>query len=78
MGMKVMGFVLKRPGLYRFAGWAARVGLRLMPRFLIYNPLNVWGKQRDLPTPPRQTFRQQFANRQNVESVERTKVKSED
>ena len=63
VGMKFMGFVLKRPTLYRFAGWAARLGLRVMPRFLIYNPLNVWGKQRDLPTPPRETFRQQFEKR---------------
>jgi len=34
--------------------------------FLLYNPLNPWGKQRELPAVPRQTFRQWYLeNRRN-------------
>lgn len=31
-----------------------------MPRFLLYNPLNPWGKHREVPTAPGQTFRQWY------------------
>lgn len=30
---------------------------------MIYNPLNAWGRQRDLPEAPVKSFRQQFAER---------------
>ncbi|MCA9061311.1 MAG: lactate utilization protein, partial [Planctomycetaceae bacterium] len=55
--MKVVSAVLKRPWLYRMAGAAARVSLRLLPRFAVYNPLNGWGRKRDLPAVPPESFR---------------------
>jgi L-lactate dehydrogenase complex protein LldF len=55
--------VLKRPWLYAISGKAARLALRILPRGLVYNRLNPWGKQRELPAAPQQSFRQLFKNR---------------
>jgi L-lactate dehydrogenase complex protein LldF len=37
-----------------------RLALRLAPRWLIYNRFNLWGRQRELPVPPRESFRQWY------------------
>jgi len=56
--------VLNRPWLYRLAGRIGRFALPLLPRFLIYNRLNPWGRQRELPPMPRQSFRDLWRKRQ--------------
>lgn len=56
VGLKGMAFVLARPGLYRFAGKAGRAVMRLFP-WLLNNKLNPWYKQREMPAPPKQSFR---------------------
>ncbi len=61
--MKAAAFVLMRPGLYRLAGKVGRFFLRHLPRWLIYGPWNPWGRQRELPTPPRRSFRELYARR---------------
>jgi L-lactate dehydrogenase complex protein LldF len=63
-GMKLMGTVLRHPWLYRLAGRLGRLALRVSPRFLIYNPLNKWGRQRELPPAPKRSFRELYAERQ--------------
>jgi L-lactate dehydrogenase complex protein LldF len=60
MSMKLAGFVFRHPALYRFGGWMARVGLRTMPKWMVYNKLNAWGRQRELPDPPKQSFRELY------------------
>lgn len=55
--MWLAGMVLSRPWLYELAGGVARSMLRLAPRWLVYNRMNRWGRQRELPTPPKQSFR---------------------
>ena len=64
-GMRLTSFVFKRPWLYRLAGGTGRWALRWFPRWMIYNPLNKWGKQRDLPPAPKQSFRALYAKRQS-------------
>jgi len=32
------------------------VALAHLPRFVIYNGLNAWGKHREVPHPPKHTF----------------------
>jgi L-lactate dehydrogenase complex protein LldF len=55
--MKVLGYVLARPALYRAALGAADEALRLLPHFVLANPLNTWtNKGRDMPAAPPQTF----------------------
>lgn len=61
--MKVAGKVLASPALYRAAGKAAKL-MNLMPRFMLYNSGNEWGKQRELPSPAKQSFREQYRRRQ--------------
>lgn len=63
IGMKLAGMVLKRPWLYRISGKIARFVLPKLPRFMVYNGLNSWGKQREIPSAPKQSFREQFQQR---------------
>ncbi len=58
--MKIAGSILSRPGWYEQAGKTARRLLRGLPRILVYAPLNIWGKGRELPPPPRQSFREWY------------------
>jgi L-lactate dehydrogenase complex protein LldF len=58
LSIKLAALVLNRPWLYRFAGRVARFALRVAPRSLIYSRLNIWGNQRELPPPPKKTFRE--------------------
>ena len=65
LSMKFLSGLLSSTWIYTQAGRAARTALRWLPRFAVYNPLNGWGRQRDLPVPPQESFRQQYADRQN-------------
>jgi len=62
--MKAAGELLSRPAAYRAAIVAADVALAHLPRFVIYNGLNAWGRHREVPHPPKQTFHSWYhANR---------------
>ncbi|HWL07782.1 MAG TPA: 4Fe-4S dicluster domain-containing protein, partial [Planctomicrobium sp.] len=63
LGMKVGGFVLKSDRLYALSGKIGRLALRWLPRWAIYNPLNPWGRQRDLPPAPQESFRDMYRRR---------------
>ena len=54
--MKAAGELLSRPAAYRAAIAAADLALAHLPRFVLYNGLNAWGKGRENPHPPKQTF----------------------
>ena len=54
--MKAAGAVLSRPAAYRAAIQTADSALRVLPRFAVYNPANTWGKKREMPHAPRQSF----------------------
>jgi L-lactate dehydrogenase complex protein LldF len=56
VGLKGMAFVLAKPSLYRFAGKAGRAMMRIFP-WLLNNKLNPWYKQREMPAPPKESFR---------------------
>jgi L-lactate dehydrogenase complex protein LldF len=63
IGLKLTAAIFARPWLYRIAGRLTRLGLRLAPRALVYSRLNAWGRQRELPPPPRHPFRELYATR---------------
>lgn len=65
LSMKFASVLLSHPWMVNLAGKVARTALRWLPRFLIYNPLNAWGRQRELPEPPKKSFRQMFAQHRN-------------
>ncbi len=60
--MTAVAWLFKHPSLFNWAGRIGRVALKLTPRFLIYNPLNAWGKARELPAPPKKSFRDWWAD----------------
>jgi L-lactate dehydrogenase complex protein LldF len=61
--MRMAGKVLSSPRLYRLAVKAAQSGLDYLPRSMIYNPLNAWGRSRELPKAPKQSFREWYLKR---------------
>ncbi len=58
--MKVMASTLSKPGLYKKAGKMGRWVLRRMPG-LVNNRMNPWYKQREMPAPPKQSFREWYS-----------------
>ena len=58
--MKTAGLLLSSPKLYRAALPVADSALRHLPRFVVYNRLNTWGRGREVPPVPSQTFHQWY------------------
>ena len=58
--MQIAGKVLSSPKLYRAAVETAGSSIEYLPRFMMYNRLNAWGRQREVPAAPPQTFRQWY------------------
>jgi L-lactate dehydrogenase complex protein LldF len=57
LGMAVMSYVLARTWAYRIAGKLGRWTVPRLPRPFVYGPWNPWGRQRELPAMPRESFR---------------------
>jgi L-lactate dehydrogenase complex protein LldF len=55
--MWLAGAVLNRPRLFAAAGRLGRMMLRIAPRWLVYNRFNPWGRQREMPLPAKESFR---------------------
>lgn len=58
--MHAAGKVMAQPKLYRMAIEGTELAVKELPRALIYNPFNAWGKQREVPDAPEMTFRQWY------------------
>lgn len=54
-----MKFLMERPKLFNTALKFAPVANK-MPRFMIYNALNAWGKGRELPVFAKQSFNEMW------------------
>lgn len=54
-----MKFLMERPKLFNTALKFAPV-VNKMPRFMIYNSLNAWGKGRELPAFAKQSFNEMW------------------
>ncbi|HEY6001332.1 MAG TPA: lactate utilization protein B [Anaeromyxobacter sp.] len=57
LAMRIAGLVLGHRALYEAAGRMARFFLRVLPRPIVYGPWNGWGRRRELPPAPRESFR---------------------
>ena len=55
--MKVLSSLLASPRAYRNFGRMMRLGLRILPKFLMTNRYNTWTKGRDLPAAPPKSFK---------------------
>ncbi|WP_209331061.1 lactate utilization protein B [Lunatimonas salinarum] len=58
--MKLAGKVLGNPAWYNFMGKTARTMLKITPDSLIYSKVNAWGKKRDLPEVPKESFKEWY------------------
>ena len=58
--MQAAGLLLSSPKLYRAALPMADSALKHLPRFVVYNRLNTWGRGREVPPVPAQTFHQWY------------------
>jgi len=65
MMLRLTAWVMAWSGLYRFAGWLTRRLWPLLPRRLLYVRWNVWGRQRELPVMPRDSFRAKYRRRKH-------------
>ena len=54
--MKGMNFLFSNPKIYRLMGKVGRKSMQLFP-FMINNKFNVWFRQREMPVPPKESFR---------------------
>ncbi len=65
MGSRLAGWALARAGRFRSLGKFGRSAMRLLPHVMLYNRFNSWGKDRDLPDPPTESFREWYQRRQS-------------
>jgi L-lactate dehydrogenase complex protein LldF len=59
-------YILTSPTLYELGGKVSRIGLRLIPKWMLKNRLNIWSNSRELPEAPKQSFREIFAKRNEL------------
>ncbi|GAA4753047.1 lactate utilization protein B [Flavisolibacter ginsenosidimutans] len=57
--MKMMAGVLGSPSVFKISGKLGRTAMRLMP-FAVNNNLNPWYKGREMPEPPKESFREWY------------------
>ncbi|MEY3565631.1 MAG: hypothetical protein RJA23_1801 [Bacteroidota bacterium] len=60
LAMKLANGIFKSPLAYKISGSVMRNALKSLPNSLIYHPLNSWGKNRNLPDPPKESFQQWY------------------
>lgn len=60
LSMKLADGIFKSPLAYKISGNLMRNALKSLPNSLIYHPLNVWGKNRNLPDAPKESFQQWY------------------
>ena len=65
--MKIMGRVFANPKKFEIVGKVGRWTLRNSPKSMINSKLNVWGKKRDLPDAPVESFNAWYKKRKNNE-----------
>jgi L-lactate dehydrogenase complex protein LldF len=57
LGLAFVALLLRHRAVYEAAGRLLRLALRVLPRFLLYGRWNGWGRRRELPAPPAESFR---------------------
>jgi L-lactate dehydrogenase complex protein LldF len=60
LAMKLASGIFKSPLAYKISGSLMRNALKSLPNSLIYHPLNSWGKNRNLPDAPKESFQQWY------------------
>ncbi len=61
--LKVATWVMKHPALLDFTGLMARKIVPKLPRSILYSKANIWGKERELPKFPENSFKELYKAR---------------
>jgi hypothetical protein len=69
--MRQTSRVMRRPLAYAIVGGCIRTLLRVLPRFVLYNRCNGWGRDRELPSAPKHSFRYLWKRRSQSRSASR-------
>jgi L-lactate dehydrogenase complex protein LldF len=77
LSMKLASWTMAGPIRFRVAGWCGRTMLRCLPRWLVYNRFNPWGKQRELPDIPAKSFRALYRQRRPSVPTDRSLERKE-
>jgi L-lactate dehydrogenase complex protein LldF len=64
LAMRALSVVLRSAWLFALSGWLMRLALRALPRGVLYGRWNAWGRSRELPAPPAESFRAAWKKRQ--------------
>jgi L-lactate dehydrogenase complex protein LldF len=62
-GMRGMAWMFAFPALFNIAGKSGRWFMKHFP-FMVSNKLNPWYKEREMPAPPKESFREWYAKRE--------------
>ena len=57
LGMKMGVLLMSNATVFSIVGKIARKIVPILPKSLIYNKMNIWGKQRDIPKMPEKSFK---------------------
>ncbi|XPV68430.1 MAG: lactate utilization protein B [Halarcobacter sp.] len=60
LSMQFAVWLMKNPSLFSMVGKIARKLVPILPKGMIYNSMNVWGKQRDIPNMPSKSFKELY------------------
>jgi L-lactate dehydrogenase complex protein LldF len=61
LSMKGLSWLLERPKVFDFAGKSGRLALKYLPHGLTHaKALNPWAKARELPEPPKESFKEWY------------------
>jgi len=60
LSMKLANGIFKSPLAYKISGNLMRTALKTLPKSLIYHPINSWGKGRNLPETPQESFKEWY------------------
>jgi len=74
--LNIAGRILAGNTMYNLAGKAVRCALKHMPRKMIYNCLNVWGRDRELPEVTEMSFKEWYKkNSRNHKEFQKKTIK---
>ncbi len=61
--LKIATWIMKHPNIMSFSGKIARKIVPILPRGIIYSKFNIWGKNRELPKFPKNSFKELYKAR---------------
>lgn len=64
--LKIATWVMMRPALMETLGWMARNIVPRLPRSIVYSKMNIWGKGRELPPFPKNSFKELYKAKKGV------------